>query len=497
MTVTERTKEIKIGMLESTIALSDRMSTSFGPKGLDKMIKKGKECTITNDGATILKFFKENPLHNILGSMSDAQDVNCGDGTTSVVLLACSLYKTMSEDDNIHSAKKAQALEIVKKIGVDHIRSVRSKVNDILSVALTTLNSKIAAKNVKLAKIAIDALNSFNFEDVKILKKVGGNLDDVIMHKGIVLQQNRGFIGFEGIKTVKLLIVQFCISAPKTNMDAKVEIKSIKQMKQLVLEEQEYLMKKIRKIKESGCNLLVVQKSLVRESISKLALHLFKKEGIDVIDGLERREIEYLSNKMNIRAVSDPLLIKQATDIEVEVFKYEENSLMDDPSINSTFVNFKTDDCCTVEISGVDQIVVDECERSLHDVLCVVRCLKNEPFICPGGCAIETGIGVKLEEYSGEQRLLVNKAADGFLALTHHLAKSAGFNTIEIVNSLKMKLKENWNYGISMRRNRISDMVNMEHVVQPSAVCESEIVLAIETVQMLLKIDDMLPTIEK
>jgi len=35
-------------------------------------------------------------------------------------------------------------------------------------------------------------------------------------------------------------------------------------------------------------------------------------------------------------------------------------------------------------------LVIDETERSLHDALCVVRCLIKNPSILPGGGAIET-----------------------------------------------------------------------------------------------------------
>lgn len=57
---------------------------------MDKMIQDGKgEVTITNDGATILKQMKVlHPAAKMLVELSQAQDAEAGDGTTSVVILA-------------------------------------------------------------------------------------------------------------------------------------------------------------------------------------------------------------------------------------------------------------------------------------------------------------------------------------------------------------------------------------------------------------------------
>ena len=47
------------------------------------------EVTITNDGATILKQMKVlHPAAKMLVELSQAQDAEAGDGTTSVVIIA-------------------------------------------------------------------------------------------------------------------------------------------------------------------------------------------------------------------------------------------------------------------------------------------------------------------------------------------------------------------------------------------------------------------------
>merc|ERR1719453_1974523 len=50
--------------------------------------------TVTNDGATILRsVWIDNPAAKILVDISKIQDQECGDGTTSVVVLAAELLR--------------------------------------------------------------------------------------------------------------------------------------------------------------------------------------------------------------------------------------------------------------------------------------------------------------------------------------------------------------------------------------------------------------------
>lgn len=76
-------------------ALSDVLRTSLGPRGMDKMIKDSKgQVLITNDGATILKQMEVvHPTAKMLVEISKAQDVEVGDGTTSVVVVAGALLE--------------------------------------------------------------------------------------------------------------------------------------------------------------------------------------------------------------------------------------------------------------------------------------------------------------------------------------------------------------------------------------------------------------------
>lgn len=51
-------------------------------------------------------------------------------------------------------------------------------------------------------------------------------------------------------------------------------------------------------------------------------------------------------------------------------------------------------------VRGISELVMDEAERSIHDALCVLRCLMKKRGIVPGGGAIEIEIWRALENYA-------------------------------------------------------------------------------------------------
>lgn len=68
-------------------SVSSILSTSLGPKGLDKlMVNPDGDVTVTNDGATILKMMDvEHQIAKLMVQLSQSQDDEIGDGTTGVV----------------------------------------------------------------------------------------------------------------------------------------------------------------------------------------------------------------------------------------------------------------------------------------------------------------------------------------------------------------------------------------------------------------------------
>jgi hypothetical protein len=78
---------------------------------------------------------------------------------------------------------------------------------------------------------------------------------------------------------LQVLLIQFCLSAPKTDMDNTVVVSEYEQMDRILKAERKYLLKLCKAIKKTGCNVLLIQKSILRDAYNSLSMHLLAKLG--------------------------------------------------------------------------------------------------------------------------------------------------------------------------------------------------------------------------
>jgi len=187
--------------------VADAVRTSLGPRGMDKMISSPQgEVVITNDGATILKQMEvSHPTAKMLVNLSASQDVEAGDGTTTVTVIAGSLlnaadlmlrkgiHPTVISESFLLASKKAE--EVLKQMSVPVDLSDRDQ---LIKAASTSLNSKVISNNAALlAPLAVDAMLSIvepnasnvDLRDIAVVKKLGGTIDDTELVKGLVFTQ--------------------------------------------------------------------------------------------------------------------------------------------------------------------------------------------------------------------------------------------------------------------------------------------------------------------
>ena len=174
---------------------------------MDKMIQTGKgETIITNDGNTMLRDMAVmHPAAKMLVDLANAQDIEAGDGTTSVVVIAGSLLGAAEKllAKGIHPTVISESFQRAASHAVEvlHDMSVPISLTDrptLLKAASTSLSSKIVSQEPKLAPMAVDSVlktidaksaENVDLRNIRILKKVGGVIDDSEMIDGLVLNQ--------------------------------------------------------------------------------------------------------------------------------------------------------------------------------------------------------------------------------------------------------------------------------------------------------------------
>jgi len=333
-----------------------------------------------------------------------------------------------------------------------------------------------------------------DLDDIKIVKKLGGTIEDTTLVPGLVFDSGVSHTagGPREINGCKIGLIQFCLSAPKTNMENSVVVNDYAQIDRILKEERKYVIDLLKPIIKSGCNVLLIQKSILRDAVNDLSLSLLAKKKIMVIKDVERSEIEFITQTLGCTPVADAEAFTPAKLGSAE--HAEEVSTPSGSIVKVTGVK-NQGKTATVLVRGSNRLVIDEAERSVHDALCVIRSLVKLKYLIPGGGAPETELSLQLETYAntigGMTGYCIRAYARAFEIIPYTLSENAGLNPIKMVTELRNQHVNGHKFaGINVRKACITD-IKEEKVLQPLLVSVSSVNLATECVRMLLKIDDI------
>jgi len=483
---------------------------------MDKMIKSPTgEVIISNDGATILeKLQVQHPAAKMLVEMSKAQDVEAGDGTSTVCVIAGAFLNAAQQllDRGLHPTNIAESfLKACKKsIEILNQMSVPIDLSDresLIKSANTSLNSKVVSQYAQLlAPIAVDAVlrvidpktaTNVDLRNIRVVKKSGKTIDSTELVDGIVFKQHvtQAAGGPTRIENAKIGLIQFCLSSPKTNMENNVVLNDYTQMDRFLREERNYVLDLCRKIQKSGCNVLLIQKSILRDAVNDLSLHFLAKMKILVVKDIERDEIEFVCKTLGCQPIAS---IESFAPQKLGTAALVEGISTPDGKIVKITGVPNPGRTVSILCYGSNKLILDEAERSLHDALCVIRSLVKKRSLIAGGGAPEIELALQLSRWAqtlpGLDAYCVRSYAEALEVIPYTLAENAGLHPIQIVTELRNRhANGEKTTGINVRKGAITNILE-ENVVQPTLVSISAITLATETVVMILKIDDIVQT---
>merc|ERR1712107_927435 len=153
-------------------------------------------------------------------------------------------------------------------------------------------------------------------------------------------------------------------------------------MDRVLREERAYLLNIVKQIKKAGCNVLLIQKSILRDALSDLATHFFDKMKIMVVKDIEREDVEFLCKTLGCRPIASLDHFTAENLVSAELVEEVQTGSSKCVKITGMATPGKT---CSIVIRG-----------SIHDALCVIRCLVKKRFLIAGGGAPETEVSREL-----------------------------------------------------------------------------------------------------
>jgi len=494
--------------IEAAKIVAESVKSALGPKGMDKMLVDSfGDVTITSDGRTILDEMDiQHPAAKMMVEVAKTQDNETGDGTTTAVIISGELLNKAQElvKKSVHPTiiidgyKKAseQALKILEKIAIKVDLNSQTYMK---KVAVTSMASKLVADHKEyLADLAVKAVLAVaektggnykaDVDDVKVEKKPGESVSDTKLIQGIVLDKEVTHSGMpKRVERAKIALLDCPLEIEKTEFDAKINIESPEQMEAFLKQEEDMLRDMVKKITKTGAKVVLCEKG-----IDDMAQHFLSRKGVLAVRRNKKSDMEKLAKATGGEVVTnlDSLTSK---DLGYAAL-VEERKIGDD---KMTFIEgCRHPKAVTILIRGGTQRIVDEAERSLHDALCVVIDVIQEPKVVAGGGASELEVSRMLKKYAetlpGREQLAVKGYAEAFEAIPLTLTENAGLDPIDILSELRARHEkgETW-AGIEVHAGKVQDM-SKAGVFEPLAVKKQIIKSGTEASSMILKIDDVI-----
>jgi len=505
----EKGKGAQFNNIAAARAIADAVRSTLGPRGMDKMLVDSMgDVVITNDGVTILKEMDvEHPAAKMLVEVAKTQDEECGDGTTTAVILAGELLKKAESmiEQNVHPTvisggyrnAAAKARELLEE------SAIKVSLNDtetLLDIARTSMISKsVSASRDRLADVAVKAVTAVaekkedgtwyvDDDNIQIVKKQGGSMDDTEMISGIIVDKEAVHPAMpKHVDGAKIALVDSALEVKKTEIDAKIEITDPSQLHAFLAEEENMLKKMVQIVKDSGANVLFCQKG-----IDDLAQHYLAKQGIYAVRRVKKSDMEKLAKATGANLVTKLDDLK-ADDLGVAKH-VEEKKIADD---RMTFVTgCKNPKAVSILIRGGTEHVVDEIERSLTDATSVVAVAIEDGKLVTGGGSAATELAMRLRDYAasvgGREQIAIDAFASALEVIPTALSENAGLDPIDVMIELRRAHKSGKKTaGINVFTGKVTDM-RKERVLEPIRVGRQAISSATDAAVMILRIDDVI-----
>jgi len=515
-------QDVRSQNVMAAIALANIVKSSLGPVGLDKMlVDEVGDVTITNDGATILKQLEvEHPAAKVLVELSNLQDQEVGDGTTSVVILAAELLKMADKlvKQAIHPTSVISGLLLAKKEACKFIRDhcaikVETLGKDaIINSAKTSMSSKIiGAESEFFANMAVEAVQrvktitskgkgKYPIKAISVLKAHGKSLKESHLVDGFALNCTKASQGMpSAVNNAVIAMLDVDLRRAKTQFGVQVLVNDPNQLEAIRQKEMDITKDRISMLLQAGANIVLTTKG-----IDDMAMKLFVENKVIAVRRCAKADLKHIAKACGGRVLINLADAEANESVDSTAFgkcqRVEEVRVGDGQLLY--FKGCESTRAQTIVLRGANDYMLDEVERSLHDAMSIVKRTLESNSLVPGGGAVEAALSVYLDSVAdtmgSREQLAVDAFAKALLVIPKTLAVNGAFDATDLVAKLrayhaaaqsdasKSKFKST---GLDLENGKVRDNVKAG-VLEPAMSKIKMIRFATEAAVTILRIDD-------
>jgi len=279
----------------------------------------------------------------------------------------------------------------------------------------------------------------------------------------------------------------------------KLQIKDPKAIDEIHKKEADILIQQIKLIVDAGANVV-----LTVRGIDDLAVQYLAQSGVMAVRRCKKSDLKKIAkatggqlilNLVNEEGGSsfDPTSLGTAE--VIEQIRVADEELI-------TIKGTKLSKTASIILRGANSYMLDEMERSVHDVLCSIKRTLESGLVVPGGGAVEVALAMYLESLArtmgSREQLAIVEFAHALLIIPKTLAVNAALDATDLVAKLctlhtaahKIPEKKHFSrYGLDLIAGKVRD--NTEAGVLEPAISKVKCIkFATEAAITILRIDD-------
>ncbi|KAI4291555.1 T-complex protein 1 subunit epsilon [Pancytospora philotis] len=492
-----------IATVESIAAF---VGSSLGPTGMDKiLVSPDGNITVTNDGATILQEMEmtTNPISKLVVQLSQSQDEQIGDGTTSIVVLAAAILRQARGliEKGIHPIRIAEGFATAQELAVEHLRRISEPIGDLracmLRAARTSLNSKIVA-SANLSELCVDAVlavadmerRDVDLDLISIQSRVGASLASTRLIRGIVLSKPFSHPQMKKeFKNARVALLSCPFEPPKLKTKNSLLIKSAEEYRALEQYEKDKFLEMVRAVKAAKADVVMCQWGFDDEANS-----LLLSEGLPAVRWVGGHELGLMAAHISGQIIAR---FEDLTEAALGTASVCEETLTTESEKIIIVENPEQKKSVTILVRGSTEYVIEEAKRSVQDALYAVRnILVNQSIVYGGGSAEIATSNFLLQstaDLSPEAECAVRAFGAALLEVPMTLAMNSGLEPIGYVERTRELQLSSGDAAIgidclgtgerSMRKTEVFEALSSKI---------SQIRMATELASMILKINDVI-----
>lgn len=305
-----------------------------------------------------------------------------------------------------------------------------------------------------------------------MVSKAGGAIEDSQFIEGIVVDKDFSHPQMrKEIEDAKCVILTCPFEPPKPKTKHGVEIKSAADYEKLVKMEQDYFVDMVKKVKDSGADVVICQWGFDDE-----ANHLLMQNDLPAIRWVGGVEIELLAIATGARIV--PRFEEITPEKLGKVGKIKEMSFGTSNDKVILIQECENSKAVTVLIRGGSRTICDEAKRCLHDAICVVRnMIKNNNIVGGGGAtelACSLAVNREADKIKGVEQYAVRAFADALEEIPLTLAENSGYDPISYVSKVKEEQVADDNPFIGVDANQLGTTNMYEQKIFESVLSKKQ-----------------------